>query len=430
MKSILRLIGVIAVTALIVISLTACGGGGGAGGGGNDGGGGNGGGENSVEGHAFLSDSTDHSGITVSLEGTSYSTITDTTGYYYISNFPDGTYYIVASKSGYSDAKSGPWSFSYTHHGNIDLNLAIEEGSGEIVKIEQSDTLPYSYYYYVPASALNKALVALVLVATAGPNPGTSYAEVEDYALVQLNHLLPYAEPSGLIMFTVAIPAGMEGIDWDQTGSAQILHCANFETAVGMYFRPDLKFLDVFSHFKALLADAGFVVDPQIFVTGFSSGGMWTNRFALLYPELIKAVAPGAAGGIWTMPLESYEGTSLRYHIGIQDIETLGLEPFDVDNFIKIPFFVFTGAEDQNDALDCGEGHGCSGLNWDEIVFYKSAFGDTVVERAQSFHNQLIALGMNSTFWSYDGVGHEWSEDMKTDIINFFSSLPLTSPEP
>ncbi len=80
---------------------------------------------NSVEGHAFLPNATNHSGISVSLEGASYSTMTDNTGYYYISDFPNGTYYVVASKSGYLDTKNGPWSFSnYTHHENITLYLS------------------------------------------------------------------------------------------------------------------------------------------------------------------------------------------------------------------------------------------------------------------------------------------------------------------
>ena len=440
MKSILRLLNVMAVTVLIAAFLTACGGGGNGGGG--NGGGGNGGvtspnAPNSLSSTVVSSsqidlfwtdNSTNESGfkierktesagtyteiVTVSANVTSYSDtgLNASTTYYYRLRA-----YNSSGNSSYSNEASATTA-SYI--------------VGAIVKHEQSDFLPYSYYHYVPASSLNKPVVALVLVATAGPNPATSYTQVEEYALQALKNLqINYGEPSGLVMFTIAIPAGMQGVDWDQTGSAQTLHRTNFETTSEMYFRPDLKFLDVLNHFKTLLANAGFVVDPQIFVTGFSSGGMWTNRIALLYPDLIKAAAPGAAGGLWTMPLDSYQATQLPYHMGVQDLESLGLSPFDVDNFKKIPFFVFTGSEDNNDALDCGVGNGCSGLEWDQIVFYKNSFGYTVVERAEFFHNQLIALGMNSTFWSYDGVGHWWSEDMKTDIINFFSSLPLTSPE-
>jgi hypothetical protein len=78
---------------------------------------------NSVWGHAYLPDSDVHSGINVSLEETSYSSTTDVSGYFYISGFPDGSYNLVASKSGYRNVTSGPWVFSPAHHGNVDLKL-------------------------------------------------------------------------------------------------------------------------------------------------------------------------------------------------------------------------------------------------------------------------------------------------------------------
>ena len=76
-----------------------------------------------IWGHAYLPDSDDYGGINISLEGTSYSSITDVNGYFYISGFPNGSYNLVASKSGYRNVTSGPWVFSPTHHGNVDLKL-------------------------------------------------------------------------------------------------------------------------------------------------------------------------------------------------------------------------------------------------------------------------------------------------------------------
>jgi len=47
--------------------------------------------QGSICGHAYLPDSDNHSGINVSLEGTSYSCITNPRGYFYISGFLDAT---------------------------------------------------------------------------------------------------------------------------------------------------------------------------------------------------------------------------------------------------------------------------------------------------------------------------------------------------
>lgn len=78
---------------------------------------------NSVWGYAYLPESIDHRGIDVSLEGTSYSCITNPRGYFYISGFPDGTYSLEASKGGYMNATSGPLEFYPAHHKHVDLKL-------------------------------------------------------------------------------------------------------------------------------------------------------------------------------------------------------------------------------------------------------------------------------------------------------------------
>jgi hypothetical protein len=78
---------------------------------------------NSIEGHAYLQNGTDHSGITIALTGkTQVSTETDISGYYYISGFPDGTYSVSASKQGYIAQTLTYWLFEATHH-QVDFSL-------------------------------------------------------------------------------------------------------------------------------------------------------------------------------------------------------------------------------------------------------------------------------------------------------------------
>ena len=78
---------------------------------------------NSVEGHAYLQDETDHSGITITLTGeTQESTETDASGYYFISGFQDGTYSISASKTGYVTDTKTDWVFEPAHH-QVDFSL-------------------------------------------------------------------------------------------------------------------------------------------------------------------------------------------------------------------------------------------------------------------------------------------------------------------
>ncbi|GAI03369.1 unnamed protein product, partial [marine sediment metagenome] len=203
---------------------------------------------------------------------------------------------------------------------------------------------------------------------------------------------------------------------------ASILLRDNFSarSTKGIYYRPDLKFLEILDHFRNALGKAGFTVDPQIFVVGGSNGGVWTNRFALLYPTLVKAAAPSATGML-TMPLESYDQTPMPYPMGIGDLSQLGLPPFDLENFKKIRFFTIIGEQDTHDPfLNCPPGSSRYDFDWEQIVFFKEAFGETAQERVEAFHEQLVALGMDSTFRIYPAAGHIWTREMMRDMIDFF----------
>ncbi|GAI53493.1 unnamed protein product, partial [marine sediment metagenome] len=59
----------------------------------------------SIKGKALLADAEDHSGIMVSVYGTSFIAVTDTNGSYKISLVKPGTYTLKAEKEGYSPAE-------------------------------------------------------------------------------------------------------------------------------------------------------------------------------------------------------------------------------------------------------------------------------------------------------------------------------------
>jgi pimeloyl-ACP methyl ester carboxylesterase len=57
-------------------------------------------------------------------------------------------------------------------------------------------------------------------------------------------------------------------------------------------------------------------VGSRVLIVGFSAGGMFTNRFAVLHPKQVLAAAVGAPG--WPIaPVAVYQGEPLRYPIGI-----------------------------------------------------------------------------------------------------------------
>src|SRR2546425_366895 len=77
----------------------------------------------------------------------------------------------------------------------------------------------------------------------------------------------------------------------------------------------------------------------------------FTNRFAMLHPERVKAAAFGSPGGWALAPIPSWKGKSLRYPIGTADFEAVSGAKLDLERLKKVPLFLFMGSEDTNDSV-------------------------------------------------------------------------------
>lgn len=135
------------------------------------GGGGSGGGEashplpvgnfNSIDGIITLQGASNNSGATVMLEGTSYSTTTDSTGWYRLRDFPNGWYYVIVSKDGYRTKHSGTnWVFSGADHYRYDATLTLPSAT-QAITIATGLYFPWaltsdgSYLYFSETGRLN-----------------------------------------------------------------------------------------------------------------------------------------------------------------------------------------------------------------------------------------------------------------------------------
>lgn len=85
-------------------------------------------------------------------------------------------------------------------------------------------------------------------------------------------------------------------------------------------------------------------VQDKIFLNGYSASGVFAQRFALIYPELIdRALIGGAAG---TIPVPTIR---IKYPIGIEDYETLFGKKFNVEEYKKIKFGYYVGEREEQD---------------------------------------------------------------------------------
>jgi predicted esterase len=153
----------------------------------------------------------------------------------------------------------------------------------------------------------------------------------------------------------------------------------------------------------AILADvpqrSGRVISGRVLLVGFSRGGSMAERFALLHPELVQAVA-ALSGGAYTLPQRcmTQNGTVQRLPLplGTADLSSFIGNSLNVDAFVPIPFWLSVGADDTQPVPSS----------------YDNALGLTRVDRGAALQQSLTAFGVQSQFTVYPGIGHAVSDEM------------------
>jgi hypothetical protein len=152
------------------------------------------------------------------------------------------------------------------------------------------------------------------------------------------------------------------------------------------------------------------------FMVGVSASGMFVDRFSYLHPELVSAAAIGFPGGLPMSPLKIKNESTLRYPIGLSDYKKIAGYPFNRDSFALVSRMIFMGDQDSNDSVVYPDSFDKEDK---ELIF--SHYGRTPVERFHSvkqiFDEEQIS---NTEFILYPKVGHELTQKMKEDILNFF----------
>ncbi|MEG0873267.1 MAG: hypothetical protein RSE00_04680 [Clostridia bacterium] len=104
-------------------------------------------------------------------------------------------------------------------------------------------------------------------------------------------------------------------------------------------YRIDEQVVKIISNTKVLLKEKyNIEAKDKIFLNGYSSSGVFAQRFALLHPELIDVACIGGASG--SIPFPS---NKIGYPIGIEDYETLSGKTFDINAYESIKFRYYVG---------------------------------------------------------------------------------------
>jgi len=287
-----------------------------------------------------------------------------------------------------------------TETNTLDIAPFNEIKVGKQVLVNDPKISKFAFMYSIPKGAIEGNVVKTVLLGHGLPSP--VYSDVVENVERKIQWLNPYANEHGYAILSVIIPNKAQYLERDSMIPGEIKH--------KWWTRPDLEYRKIIEAFMTALEKAGYTPHDQVYMTGFSNGGIQANTFSLLHPDIVEATAIGAAG-VYAYPEKELEGVNLQWPLGLAD--NLNNITFTPELFKEVEHLVFVGSEDiHNDPLEF------------KYHDYKKKFGATTVDRVPIFANYLKEYGVDAQYKVYDDLGHNWTDEMLEATFDFFDSVP------
>ena len=192
----------------------------------------------------------------------------------------------------------------------------------------------------------------------------------------------------------------------------------------GPMARLDLQLLAMVDDAIARLEKKGYSAGHQVLVTGFSASGTFANRFTVLHPERVRAVASGGVNGLLMLPIERLAESELPYPLGVADYASIAGRPFNLPVWRQVPQFIYMGAKDENDAVLFDDGYSKAER---EIIF--GVLGERMQpDRWMKCQGVYRTAGARVTFRTFPDVGHRTDRRINGEIVEFFRAA-MDGPE-
>lgn len=156
----------------------------------------------------------------------------------------------------------------------------------------------------------------------------------------------------------------------------------------------------------------------QFLLTGFSASGTFANRFTLLHPDKVFAVAAGGVNGLLMLPVDSLQNEVLKYPIGTGDFIEITNKSFQELEFSNTPQYYFMGKLDENDAIPYEDGYDLEERN----QVFRLLGQQMQPNRWENCRKIYLASNIKVTIKTYENIGHEHPEEVKQDILHFFKT--------
>jgi hypothetical protein len=222
-----------------------------------------------------------------------------------------------------------------------------------------------------------------------------------------------------------------------------------------LYKRIDLQLIAMIDDLKNRLNEKYRIkVENKILLYGFSGSANFADRFSIIHPSIVEAVAIGG-NNIYLIPVKSWNNENLPFPLGLYDFDKLFKKVFEEEEFRNVKRYIFRGENDLG-------GEWVEEVNGELIRIpyyeylektYKEKFDNDVRttvfggENYNEFDFQLILYRingntfnqielfrnaekifkdlklMNNEFVLYDDIGHKVNNEIISDLVTFFSNV-------
>lgn len=293
---------------------------------------------------------------------------------------------------------------------------AIAQAPAEAIKVEPANGFSYPYYLYIPAEMRAPSEKGGKFTLLVMPN---NSGKIDDDLGVQeadVKRRVAQAQTAfaklGVSVLMPVFPRPRS--DWKIYTHA--LDRDSMLTDKAEYRRFDLQLIAMIDHARKRFEKNGVKVDRRVLIYGFSAAGMFSDRFAFLHPDRVKAAAVGAPGGWPIAPVADFKDKALRYPLGVADIKAVSGKKVDLKELRKVSFLVFMGDKDDNDSLPFADGYEPEDK---ELAF--SLFGPTPISRWETSKQLYKESGLDAEFKLYPETPHKVTMAMIEDITAFFA---------
>ncbi len=274
----------------------------------------------------------------------------------------------------------------------------------------------WPYYLYIPATVKRPAVLVVEPNNTglASDNAGLHDSEASKL----INNRRYWADDLGSPYLVPAFPR-------PESNWMVYTHALDRDTLItnlpGLV-RIDLQLIAMIDDARGWLAAQGIVVDAKVWMIGYSASGSFTNRFAVLHPDRLRAASAGSGGEYAIAPVSVWNGKTLRYPVGVADLQQLTGKPFDTASFRNLPVQIYIGDAQVDDAVD-----GADGYDPEDGTLIKEVFGGPTFRRYPASEAAYNSIGSNCQFVIFPGVGHSWPD---WSFIKEFLERTRTDPVP